>query len=49
MAAHESSGVSVPNCVFNYETEVWEPRSYMLPWFNGDYVMGQAGNLADAA
>jgi len=30
---------SISNAVFNYDTEVWEPKTYTLPWFNGDYVL----------
>ena len=25
--------------MFNYETEVWEPRTYTLPWIDNDYVI----------
>ncbi|MEJ1961020.1 MAG: hypothetical protein WDO56_05515 [Gammaproteobacteria bacterium] len=31
--------VAIPRASFNYETEVWEPRLYQLPWVNGDYVI----------
>jgi hypothetical protein len=31
--------VGVPKAVFNHETASWEPRSYRLPWANGDYVI----------
>jgi hypothetical protein len=31
--------VAVSKAVFNYQTQSWEPRSYRLPWANGDYVI----------
>lgn len=31
--------VAVPGVSFNYETEVWEPGSFTLPWVGGDYVV----------
>lgn len=31
--------VSVRGALFNYDTEVWEPRTYVLPWCRGDYVL----------
>ncbi len=31
--------VSIAGASFNYETEVWVPTSYTLPWINGDYVV----------
>jgi hypothetical protein len=31
--------VAVNNAVFNYETETWAPKSYLLPWTNGDHVV----------
>jgi hypothetical protein len=31
--------VSIKNVVFNYETETWEPKSFVLPWINRDHVV----------
>lgn len=31
--------VSIGNVTFNYETEVWEPREFTLPWIKGDHVV----------
>jgi hypothetical protein len=31
--------VSVGNVKFNYETEVWEPGQYELPWIDGDFII----------
>jgi hypothetical protein len=36
---HERRRVSVKNVTFNYETEVWQPQTYTLPWIDGDYVI----------
>lgn len=37
--------VSISNAVFNYDTEVWERRSYTLPWINNDYVILTPKNI----
>lgn len=39
LSGERRRSVSVPNAVFNYETEVWETRLYTLPWINSDYVI----------
>jgi hypothetical protein len=31
--------VGIQNAIFNYETEVWEPRRYTLPWTGSDFVI----------
>lgn len=31
--------VAVPKVKFNYELEVWESKTYYLPYFNDDYVI----------
>lgn len=31
--------VSIPSVSFNYETEVWQPQTFQLPWALGDYVV----------
>jgi hypothetical protein len=31
--------VAINNTIFNYETEVWEPKQYKLPWTKDDYVI----------
>ena len=31
--------VSVPGVRFDYDKRVWCPRTYNLPWVNGDYVL----------
>jgi hypothetical protein len=30
---------SVPRVHFNYETETWEPRTFLLPYLNSDFVL----------
>ena len=39
LPASATRTVAVAKAVFNYETHSWEPRSYGLPWANGDYVI----------
>lgn len=31
--------VAVPKVKFNYDTEVWEPRKFFLPWIEDDFVL----------
>src|SRR5258708_29646326 len=31
--------VAISKAVFNYTTEVWEPKRYVLPWIDNDYVV----------
>ncbi|TAL04333.1 MAG: hypothetical protein EPO08_01590 [Rhodospirillaceae bacterium] len=31
--------ISIRNVVFNYDTETWEAREFVLPWVNGDHVV----------
>ena len=31
--------VGIQNAIFNYETEVWEPKRYILPWTGSDFVI----------
>jgi hypothetical protein len=31
--------VAVKNVAFNYETESWESKNFVLPWTNGDHVV----------
>jgi hypothetical protein len=31
--------VAIRNVVFNYETESWEPKTFHLPWVEGDHVV----------
>jgi hypothetical protein len=31
--------IAVRNVVFNYETETWESREFVLPWVQGDHVV----------
>ena len=31
--------ISISNVEFNYETETWEPRTYVLPWSDGDFIL----------
>jgi hypothetical protein len=39
LSAAQRRSVAVSNAIFNYETEVWEPKHYSLPWIDGDYVV----------
>jgi hypothetical protein len=36
---HQKRDVAIGKAVFNYTTEVWEPRRYVLPWIDNDYVV----------
>lgn len=31
--------ISVSKAVFDYQYQTWEPKTYYLPYFNGDYVI----------
>lgn len=31
--------VSIKRAAFNYKTEIWEARSYQLPWYQDDFVL----------
>lgn len=31
--------VAISNALFNFETESWESKNYILPWANGDHVV----------
>jgi len=31
--------VAISKAVFNFTTEVWEPKRYILPWIDNDYVV----------
>jgi hypothetical protein len=31
--------VGIQNAIFNYSTEIWEPRRYTLPWTGSDFVI----------
>ena len=31
--------VGIQNAIFNYETEVWEPKRYIPPWTGSDFVI----------
>ncbi len=31
--------ISVATVEFNYDTEMWEPKSFTLPWMSGDHVV----------
>lgn len=31
--------ISVQKVIFDYEREVWRPRTFYLPYFNGDFVL----------
>jgi hypothetical protein len=36
---HQRRDVAIGKAVFNYTMEVWEPRRYVLPWIDNDYVV----------
>jgi hypothetical protein len=31
--------VTIDRAAFNYTTETWERKKFILPWFNGDYIL----------
>ncbi len=37
--------VAVPRVRFNYETETWETREFVLPWYSRDYVLLTPENI----
>ena len=39
ISAEQRRVVSVPKVTFNYDTEVWEPKSFDLPHYAGEYVL----------
>ena len=39
LRADQSRLAAVNNAVFNYETETWQSKRYILPWFNNDFVL----------
>lgn len=39
LQAEQVRNVGINNAKFNYETESWESKNYILPWANGDYVV----------
>jgi hypothetical protein len=39
LAADQVKVVAINNASFNYETEVWEPKKYILPWSESDFVI----------
>ena len=39
LKADQCRTVAIRDAIFNYETETWEARQYLLPWINGDHVV----------
>ena len=39
LAGEQRRQVSVSGVLFNYDTEIWEPRMFELPWVRGDFVV----------
>lgn len=39
MSADQLHRVPIDRAIFNYDTESWQRRTYLLPWYEGDFII----------